>query len=227
MYINAIAPRSGAMFFSIRFRIRAIWSRQSRRFGVPFPYVTVGLLLLSGWTVTAVAGPHQQYEDWRAQDVQWIRAGIGKPQDHHRLKSKGTLLVLDGDRVVQTIKPGGSFFVVSSRQRKGAARYWVQIKTGPHREKLEAMAETLARNHPEMAFKVVKLKKDHALRGGPFLAKKEAEQVRRSMVNLGFKDAYLIHAKTRYPFQWVNRHFDKLDLRAQEVGDVIAVKPEA
>ncbi|CAM2005157.1 SpoIID/LytB domain-containing protein [Acanthopleuribacter pedis] len=175
----------------------------------------------------AVATPlfaaQSQYDAWRGQSVTWIRVGIKDPDTVQTLRSDSPLLVLEGDRVVQTIKPGGLFRVTSARIQRKGYRYWVHIHAAPKRQDVEVLQTKLEGLHPESAFKVVKQKDGYALRGGPYVKKQDAAAARDALVGEGYAKAEVVTSKTRYPLQWVNRFYDKFDLRAEkEVGLVHA-----
>ena len=160
------------------------------------------------------------WEKWRGEDVTWIRVGLKKPEKVISLASAGSILVLDGEKVIQTIKPGGQFRLIAG---KGSAstRFWVQIKAAYNEKSLEKSRARVEGLYPNFTFDITNTaSRMKALRVGPVSSQKEAEQLRIQMVKEGFKDAFPVKIGSS-KFYWVDDNFDKHPLQA---GDLAMVR---
>ncbi len=188
-----------------------------------FRFLLPVLFLIS--LFTPLSASQAAYDAWRQQPVTWIRVGIKDKDAVQALRSNTKLLVLEGDRVVQTIEPGGLFRVTSARIQRKGYRYWVAIQSDAERQPLEVLQTKLETTFPEAAYKIVGQKSGFALRGGPYADKQKAAAARDRFIADGFAKAQLVTSKTRYPFQWINRHYDKFDLRADRDVGVVHADP--
>lgn len=171
--------------------------------------------------------PQQKGLDaWLASPGPWIRVGLKDAQKQPRFFHKGTLLVLDGDRVVDTIRPNGSFYVIRGQGRNlRNGPWWVQIKAGRNRQVLDEMMKRMVQRHSGMDFVVTENESGlWVLRIGPLNGKVAADAAREKMVSDGFRDAFTLRPKVSAPFQWVDEQFDKYDLEATELG-LVALDP--
>ena len=179
------------------------------------------LLLACALPLSAQNG---RYTAWRSTDDTWIRVGLKKPSRHVSLSSPGRLLLLDGDTVMGSIEPKGSFYVVSGSGSPASPRRLVQIQAG-NKATVEATKKRLENKYPNYSFLVEKLRRNiWALRVGPLSTNAEAELVRRKMVAEGFGDAFPVREKPVFPFSWVDGNFDKRPLKARNPG-LVRVNP--
>jgi len=183
----------------------------------------VFLLGLSNSNATNAADRYAAYAAWLNDD--FIRVGVKKPRTELELSAKGSLLVLDGNSVIDVIRPGGRFFVIRNRDSTETDIRWVQIAAGSPAT-LEGIRDRVAEKHEELDFSIVELNSRlSALRIGPITGKAEADQVRKTMINEGFDDAFIPRISARWPLAWVDGNFDKRPLKAKNPA-LVHVDPD-
>lgn len=172
------------------------------------------------------AQKYPRFEAWHGQSEPWVRVGLKRPEKVIELFSKGTLLVLDGDKVVDRIDPGGKFYVIVSGSTSNATRYWVQIQASRTEASLVREKERLLQKYPDYSFSI---KSTHnqlkALRVGVFKSKGQAESARAVMKAEGFHDAFLFQRKPNTGFHWVDADFDKHGLHAKKPA-LVRISPD-
>jgi stage II sporulation protein D len=178
-------------------------------------------LIALGCVTTSLAQANDDFKAWREQDLTWIRVGLKKPQKHVRLYAQGKLLILDGNRVVDSFRPGGSFWIAPSNEASNNA-YWVQIRADRQRAGIMALFDKLSDKFPDRNFKVTKGNEWFLLRTGPYQSRIEAEGVREIMVREGYDDAFIRQLKAGYPFQWVDDDFNSYPIKASNPAIVRA-----
>lgn len=157
------------------------------------------------------------FEAWKNEGQ--IRVGVKKPQEVISLYSAGTLLVVDGDRVVDTIKPGGDFLVIASEVTGGASERWLQIRAAKSKKVLERDRKRLSAKYSDLSFAIKRTRSGfYALRIGPLATVADSAKARKDMVREGFSDAFVLKARQGYPFQWVDSKYDKYPLKAERLG---------
>ncbi len=178
-------------------------------------------ILCFGACSPLIAAKYARYESWRETDEPWIRVGLKKPARVIRLSSQGTILVLDGHKVVRTIEPGGEFLIIHGKGKKKSG-YWIQDRAARRESALQKTKTELSGKYPDTPFIITRAtSRFKALRAGPFTEKAEAEAFRTKMVAEGFKDAFRVGGgRSRY--QWVDRNFDKFELRSDNLALVRA-----
>lgn len=178
------------------------------------------LLTLLTLVPTNESGGHGAYTQWRANDDVWVRVGLKEPQRVPVFSSAGPVLVLDGDKVVQTISPKGEFRVISAA--RSGPQYWVQIRAAYNVRALERTRETVAAKYPDYEYAIVDTEnRFKALRVGPAASRADSEALRKRMVEQGFSDAFVVKTGGS-TWAWVNRNFDKERLRAVDLALVRA-----
>lgn len=160
---------------------------------------------------------YPQIDAWFAQPS--IRVGLST-NDSYEFYCNETLLVLDGNKVVETISPGGKFYVVA-RPVAGEPARWLQIRASRSRELVESERERLASQYPDYSFVVRNTRDDiWAVRLGPLETLAAGEVARKLIAKNGYPDCYLLTDRREYEFQWVDHRFDKYPLRANDPGIV-------
>ena len=195
----------------------------------PFKYrMTIlfsGLLLFMGGIGRADEPDDAQYLQWRKANL--IRVGLKKPRDEIRLACPGTLLLLDGDAVVGSLKPGGSFIIIAQSETSGPSKRWIQVQAGRSRSQIEAQQQRLEAKYPDHQWLVRKTTSGlYALRVGPFRNQALGESLRRKMIKEGFSDAFAVKDQETHAFQWVNKYYDKQVLRAKNPA-LVRLNPDA
>ena len=176
--------------------------------------------------LSSAPAPNTAFDAWYRDD--FIRVGLKKEVRVAELYAKGTLLVLDGNKVVDRIKPSGRFFIVgNSASAQAGGPLWVQIGAGSPKN-LKIIEKRMATRHPHLSFTTMRLSaRLHTLRIGPIQDRSEAEQIRKLMVKEGIGDAFIPRNQAKYPFSWVDANFDKHVLRAGNLGLVRATPDNA
>lgn len=181
--------------------------------------------ILMALSLPAFATEKEAFQAWRDQDLTWIRVGLHKPEKHVRLYTQGKVLVLDGDQVVGSFRPGGSFWITQS-DASSRSEYWVQIRADRERSSVMVAFDTLSAKYRDRDFKVLKSPEWFLLRTGPFASRIEADGVRDQMVKEGYSDAFVRQIKSENTFQWVDDNFNKSPLKATDLA-IVRVEPEA
>ena len=167
--------------------------------------------------ITADAQKYPRYQTWQDSTDRWIRVGLAKPAKVIELYSNGTLLVIDKDKVVGTVDPGGKFLIISPKKTRG--QYWLQIQARSSKTALQKRQAKLAAKYPKLSFSTQRIRsKLWALRIGPYASRKEVNDLRPKMVAEGFGDAFLVRSGGTAKFQWVDGNFDKYDFRANNLA---------
>ena len=175
-------------------------------------FLWILLLAAPSW-----AQKSEGYQRWRDSGETMIRVGLKKPKRVIDLYSNNTLLVLDGDRVISQIKPGGAFKIIADKSQSGS-EFWVQIKAAYNRTSLEKERDRMLGKHPDLDFMIMSTSnRMKALRVGPLPTRSEMDRVRKLMQSEGVKDAFPVTSGGA-PFYWVNSNFDKFPLRASDLA---------
>ncbi|MDJ0840484.1 MAG: SpoIID/LytB domain-containing protein [Acidobacteriota bacterium] len=173
------------------------------------------LLLTSVNDPSGNAGSYSAYASWLDDD--FIKVGLKKPVAVAEMSARGTLLVLDGKRVVDTIRPNGRFFVMANRSPDTGKRY-VQVAASG-KKTLEGIRKKLAAKYENLPFIIVRANSRlHALRVGPLESKAKADRVRKQMIAEGYKDAFINRASAAGAWVWVDGNFDKHVLPAIDLA---------
>lgn len=185
-------------------------------------------ILWAALVLEPVLGANGAYQAWREQSCHWIRVGLKQPEDKAACHSRDTLLVLDGDTVVQTLNPGGSFWIIHSAPRKGKIQYYVQLQASREREAL-LTAKTKAERLVHVGALLVRPKPGSTLwtlSAGPYPSKATARKARNQLADNGFDDAFLVRETGVYRFEFVDDRFDKTPLASGNLG-LVAQRPQA
>lgn len=157
---------------------------------------------------------YSNYEAWNKQAH--IRVGVKKPKEVIKLASKGTLLVLDGIKVVDSINPDGDFLVIQDRSQKGEATRWLQLSAARKRSLLEPEQKRLQAKYGTYQIEIQPTRGRYlTLRLGPIASAAEGERMRQEMVEAGYPEAFLTKNQQKHTYQWVDKNFDKHSLPAQ------------
>lgn len=177
----------------------------------------LGWLLVSLVLNPTAAESYPVFEAWRNQSTQWIRVGLDRPQEVLELYTVQPLLVLDGSEVVKTIEPNGTFYILA--QQNPGSGFVVQVAAHSSRNAMLKLKNKLVEKFPDEPMNLAPTTgRLVALRVGPYSERDDANQMRAKMIAEGFADAFISRMGRGTRFYWVNDRFDKVELRAAELG---------